>query len=123
MTKSLLLVSKKKISIPANSAKIKTFTLLSLPRSPRATAVSNRCLVRFLELDILQPSNDRRGPLLVIAEAQGKKRKGEGEGEKGRKRETKRRGTGWKEIQTVVKRELASQREFASHRIASIAGR
>lgn len=110
MTKSLL-VSKKKISIPANSAKIKTFTLLSLPRSPAeqrlfptvvSSASSNSIFFNRLT------TNDG-SPLLVVAEAQKEKKKKE-------KERKKRKGIRWKEIQTVVKRELASQREFASHR-------
>lgn len=102
---------KKKISIPANSAKIKTFTLLSLPRSPAeqrlfptvvSSASSNSIFFNRL-------TTDDGSPLLVVAEAQKEKKKKE-------KERKKRKGIRWKEIQTVVKRELASQREFASHR-------
>lgn len=110
-SKSLLVSKKKKISIPANSAKIKTFTLLSLPRSPAeqrlfptvvSSASSNSIFFNRL-------TTDDGSPLLVVAEAQKEKKKKE-------KERKKRKGIRWKEIQTVVKRELASQREFASHR-------
>lgn len=102
---------KKKISIPANSAKIKTFTLLSLPRSPAEQRLFPTVVSSASSNSIFfnRPTTDDGSPLLVVAEAQKEKKKKE-------KERKKRKGIRWKEIQTVVKRELASQREFASHR-------